>query len=82
MNVPFASSIGMTTLDRSGAGSRAVIERVDLPVGARGRLYNLGFYEGQHVRVVQAGKPMIVDVLGARIGIHHNLAAKLHIRPL
>ena len=65
-----------------------------LPVGGCGRVVSvdasavdlerlevMGLCPGRIVRVVKAGDPMIVRVLGSRIGLAAALAAGVHVRP-
>ena len=74
-----STTIETTTLDVIDTGVQAVIERMDLTGEALDQLHNFGFFEGQKLRVIQAGRPMIVEVLRTRIGIHQDLAARLHV---
>ena len=65
-----------------------------LPVGACGRVVSvdasavdlerlevMGLCAGRMVCVIKEGDPMIVRVLGTRIGLAAALAARVHLRP-
>lgn len=44
---------------------------------ATARLKRLGICEGQPIRIVQSGDPMIVSVAGARVGLSRKLAERV-----
>lgn len=43
------------------------------------QLRRLGFCPGRRIAVVQGGDPMIVSVLGTRIGLRRSLAAGIRV---
>ncbi|WP_432797102.1 FeoA family protein [Poriferisphaera sp. WC338] len=45
------------------------------------RLKALGICQGRRVQLVQSGDPLIVKVLGARIGVSARLAANVIVEP-
>ncbi len=45
------------------------------------RLKRMGICEGRMVQLVQAGDPLIVGVVGCRIGVSRRLAAQIHVEP-
>jgi Fe2+ transport system protein FeoA len=78
----------------SGAPGRGALPLRDLPPGAsacvvgldadghdRERLEVMGLCEGRTVDVVKGGDPMIVRVLGTRIGLAGRLAATVRVAP-
>jgi Fe2+ transport system protein FeoA len=81
---------GDVTPSRALAGARPLSE---LPVGACGRVVSvelsavdrerlevMGLCSGRTLRVVKAGDPLIVRVLGSRIGLAAALAAGVRVR--
>ncbi|MCA9073559.1 MAG: ferrous iron transport protein A [Planctomycetaceae bacterium] len=46
------------------------------------RLKRLGICAGQHIRIVQAGDPMILEVVGSRVGLSRRLASRVTVEPL
>jgi Fe2+ transport system protein FeoA len=94
LNVDFTFSLGgtRTLMDGTTPGPRPLTE---LPEGATGRVATLavrdeidlqrleimGLCEGRTVEVVKRGDPMIVRVLGTRIGIAAELAACATVHP-
>lgn len=45
------------------------------------RLSGLGLFEGMHLRVLRAEDPMIVHILGTRVGIARELADGILVQP-
>ncbi len=60
-------------------GVPARIAAVEAPAADVERLEVLGLCEGRTVEVVQAGDPLIVRVLGTRIGLAAVLARSIHV---
>jgi Fe2+ transport system protein FeoA len=61
-------------------GARGRVELVEADGLDRERLEVMGLCPGRTVEVVQAGDPMIVRVLGTRIGLAGSLAATIRVR--
>ncbi|HXK10779.1 MAG TPA: FeoA family protein [Vicinamibacteria bacterium] len=61
----------------AGTGGRVVA--VEVPPGDRERLEVMGLCHGREVQVVRGGDPMIVRVLGTRIGIAAALARGVRV---
>ena len=61
----------------AGTGGRVVA--VEAPPGDRERLEVMGLCHGRAVQVVKGGDPMIVRVLGTRIGIAAALAQGVRV---
>ncbi len=72
---------GLTALTARGVGQCGVLGEVDLAEEESFRLVPTGDCVGRRVQVVRAGDPMIVRVLGARIGLSHRLAAMVRVTP-
>ncbi|MDD8046294.1 MAG: FeoA family protein [Verrucomicrobiota bacterium] len=51
------------------------------PDDIAGRLKSLGLCSGRRVQLVKAGDPIIVRVLGSRLGISARLARSIQVRP-
>lgn len=65
-------SIPMSQLPRGG---RAVVVSVDAASSDAVRLKSLGLCAGRSVEVMRASDPLIVRVLGSRVGVASHLAA-------
>jgi Fe2+ transport system protein FeoA len=61
-------------LDQLPAGAPAVVHRIDGSDLALHRLMAMGLCVGREVEVVRQGNPLILRLLGARIGISSRLA--------
>jgi Fe2+ transport system protein FeoA len=61
-------------LDQLPAGAHAVVHRVDGNDLALHRLMAMGLCVGREVEVVRQGNPLILRMLGARIGVSGRLA--------
>ena len=68
----------MTSLTTVSCGEFRCVEILG-DVEAQVRLKRLGVCEGRKLQVVQAGDPMIVVAVGARIGISRSLASCVHV---
>ncbi len=56
------------------SGTRAVVERIDANDDAMQRLMAMGLCVGREIEVVRQGNPLIIRILGARIGVSNRLA--------
>lgn len=68
-------------LDEMPAGQHGVVHRILGADAALHRLMAMGLCEGREVEVVQKGNPLIVRLLGARIGVSVRLAAQIQMAP-
>lgn len=68
----------MTSLTEVKSGTFRCVEVGGAP-DSQVRLKRMGVCEGRSLQVVQAGDPMIVKAVGARIGISRALAASVMI---
>jgi Fe2+ transport system protein FeoA len=76
-----AASIGML-LNALGDGVLAQVIDVAAEADDAVRLKSLGVCIGRRVQLVKGGDPLIVRVLGARVGLSARLAAGVVVRPL
>ena len=60
----------------------AVVASVDVPADDAARLMALGVCAGRKVQVVKQGDPLIVRVVGTRVGLSARLAEMVAVRPL
>jgi Fe2+ transport system protein FeoA len=72
-------SIFNVGLDGVGEGMPARIVALEATDFDQARLESLGLCVGRTVEVVQSGDPMIVRVLGTRVGIAAGLAAAVRL---
>jgi Fe2+ transport system protein FeoA len=56
------------------SGTRAVVHRIDAGDVAVQRLMAMGLCVGRELEVVRQGNPLIVRMLGARIGVSGRVA--------
>ena len=68
------------TIDRLRPGQVAVIHRVDAEDNAEiARLKAMGLCAGRRVQLVQGGDPLIVRVVGTRLGVSARLAQSISV---
>ncbi len=79
-----------TALTRPAAGPRplsamlrgeARIVRIDADAADAARLMALGVCVGRRIELVKPGDPLIVRVVGARVGLSARLAATVTVEP-
>jgi Fe2+ transport system protein FeoA len=61
-------------LNELPSGTRAIVHRIDVADVAVQRLMAMGLCVGREVEVVRQGNPLIVRMLGARIGVSGRVA--------
>jgi Fe2+ transport system protein FeoA len=66
-------------LDELPAGTRAVVRHIDRADAALQRLMAMGLCVGREVQIVRQGNPLIVRLLGARVGVSGRLARHIHV---
>ncbi len=76
MSIPMPSTV---SLDQAPAGSVFRVERVDADCDDAARLKAMGVCVGRRLSVVQNGDPLIVCVVGSRVGISARLAASVFV---
>jgi Fe2+ transport system protein FeoA len=68
-------------LDRLPPGQCATVCEVAAGEDETARLMAMGVCTGRRVMLVQTGDPLILRVLGSRIGVSARLAARVHVVP-
>ena len=66
-------------LDQLNSHECAVVRRVDAGTDDMGRLQAMGVCAGRTLELIQRGDPLIVRVLGTRIGVSARLAARVFV---
>jgi Fe2+ transport system protein FeoA len=64
------------------AGAYARVAHVNAHSDDLRRLQALGVCVGRRVQLVKAGDPLIISVVGARVGLSARLAAEVRVTPL
>jgi Fe2+ transport system protein FeoA len=79
-----AATAAPTRMPLNALGDGALAQVVDVVAEADDavRLKSLGVCVGRRVQLVKDGDPLIVRVLGARVGLSGRLAAGVVVRPL
>ena len=78
---PFPAGAVGEPLARLPRGASGRVVSVDVSAPDRERLEVMGLCQGRVVQVVQPGDPMIVRVLGTRIGLAGALAEGVRVQP-
>jgi Fe2+ transport system protein FeoA len=60
-------------------GAHVTIREIDAAADDRLRLNSLGLCVGRSAQVVKSGDPLVVRVLGARVGISARLAGRVFV---
>jgi len=66
-------------LNEIPSGTRAVVHRIDAEDAAVQRLMAMGLCVGRELEVVRQGNPLIVRMLGARIGVSGRVAKHIQV---
>lgn len=61
-------------LDELPSGTRGVVHQINRSDAALRRLMAMGLCSGRRIEVVRQGNPLILRLLGARIGVSARLA--------
>ena len=72
---------GPLPLDDLAAGCGGTVAAVDGGEQDIERLMAMGLCVGRHVEVLRRGDPLIVKVLGTRIGLSARLATRIRVAP-
>lgn len=70
------------SLDTLASGHCAIVCEIDASNGDLQRLQVMGVCVGRRIAVVKRGDPMIVRVLGARLGLSLELARQVRVTPV
>jgi Fe2+ transport system protein FeoA len=76
--VPAAPS-DACALDQLDRHECAVVRRVDAGSDDMGRLQAMGVCAGRTLELIQRGDPLIIRILGSRIGLSARLAARVYV---
>ncbi len=68
-------------LDQLPPGQYALVSHIQAEDSDLARLMAMGVCIGRRVRMVQAGDPMILFVLGARIGVSARMGNRVQVSP-
>lgn len=74
-----AKSAPLKSLRELALGAAGRVAQVAVEGADESRLKALGLCEGRTVQVVSAGDPLIVRVLGSRVGLSAQLAAQVQV---
>ncbi len=72
---------GWVRLDRLKPGRCAVVVAVEAPDDDAGRLMVMGVCKGRKIEGVKTGDPLILRVLGSRLGVSARLAQRIWVDP-
>lgn len=81
------AAVAMTTqstrcrLDQMKAGTRCIVESIESNEIAIQRLMAMGLCVGRQIEIIRHGNPLIVGLLGARIGISARVARHIIVGP-
>jgi Fe2+ transport system protein FeoA len=64
-------------LDQLPSGTRGVVRQIDQGDAALHRLMAMGLCVGREITVVRHGNPLILQLLGARVGVSGRLAQQV-----
>ena len=79
---PSEAAPQLVLLSALPAGSHARVAHVSAHSDDLRRLQALGVCVGRRVQLVKAGDPLIISVVGARIGLSARLAAEVRVTPI
>ena len=66
-------------LNEIPSGTHAVVERIEAADEAMHRLMAMGLCVGRRIEVIRQGNPLILRVMGARIGVSGRLARQVTV---
>jgi Fe2+ transport system protein FeoA len=79
---PSEAAPQLVLLSELAAGSHARVAQVSAHSDDLRRLQALGVCVGRRVQLVKAGDPMIISVVGARVGLSARLATEVRVTPI
>lgn len=68
-------------LNELASGKQAVVRHIETGETIMQRLMAMGLCAGREVKVVRQGNPLIVGLLGARIGVSRRVASQILVEP-
>jgi Fe2+ transport system protein FeoA len=72
----------LVLLSELAAGSYARVAQVSAHSDDLRRLQALGVCVGRRIQLVKSGDPMIISVVGARVGLSARLATEVRVTPI
>ncbi|OHE77440.1 MAG: hypothetical protein A2107_14450 [Verrucomicrobia bacterium GWF2_62_7] len=75
------ASAARRRLNELPSGSRGVVHHIETAETALHRLMAMGLCVGREIKVVRQGNPLILGLLGARIGVSSRLAHHVVVQP-
>ena len=72
---------GRWRLDELGEGRCGAVARVEAEDDATDRMKVMGVCVGRKVEVIRHGHPLILRVLGSRVGLSRRLARRVWVEP-
>ena len=73
-------ALSLSALAMLPAGTNVRVVRLACAAADANRLRVLGLFEGAHVRIVDRGSGLLLDVCGARLAVGRTLAADIMVR--
>ena len=67
------------SLNELPSGTRAIVQRIDAADESIQRLMAMGLCVGREIEIVRQGNPLIVRMLGARIGVSGRVAKHVFV---
>lgn len=69
------------SLNQLQAGAMAIVARIETDESDAARIKRMGICEGRRIQLVKAGDPMIIRVVGTRVGLSARLAPGILVHP-
>lgn len=69
-----------TSLDQLAAGTMAIVSGIETDEDDAARVKRMGLCEGRRIHLVKSGDPMILRVVGTRVGLSARLASGICVR--
>jgi Fe2+ transport system protein FeoA len=74
-----SESLSLSALALLPVGTRVRVVRLACAPADANRLRVLGLFEGAHVRIVDRGSGLLLDVCGARLAVGRSLATEIMV---
>lgn len=79
---PSEAAPALVLLSALPAGAHALVAQLNAHSDDLRRLQALGVCVGRRVQLVKSGDPLIISVVGARVGLSARLAAEVLVAPI
>ena len=73
---------GLTSIEQLAPGEMALVAEINADDVDAARIKRLGICEGRRVQLVKGGDPLIVRVVGTRVGLSARFAARILVRSM